>query len=294
METTDSLAFGERVLSYVAFKEINMDELLTDATDEQLALAVEANGVECCLSWARWPRMERLDNEFLTTTMTDVPFPFFNNVFYPRIPDGEIDAVIDSVVDDARKRNVPMFWWTGPTTKPEDLGERLLQKGFEHGFEAPAMAMDLRHMNENGKVPSGLVIQEVTDDKMLKDWCDVMAPVYGFPDFAAKPWFEMLAHLGLGTDQLLRHYVGYLNDQPVASASLYLDCGVGGISSVATHPDFRHQGFGTAITVEPLREARRLGYRYGVLFSSAMGLGVYNRIGFREYGKGNCYVWSNE
>lgn len=273
--------------------ESDHSDVLTDATDEQLALAVEANGVECCLTWAAWPGMERRDDEFLTTTMTDVPFPFFNNVFRPNIPDSKVDEVVERVLKLARKRNVPMFWWTGPTTKPEDLGERLLQKGFEHGFEAPAMAVDLRHMNSHhGEVPRSFVIQEVTDEELLKDWCDVMAPVYEFPDFAAKPWFEMLAHLGLGADQPLRHFIGYLDKQPVASASLYLDSSVGGISSVATHPDFRRQGFATAITLVSLEEARRLGYRYGVLFSSPMGLGVYNKIGFREFGKGNCYVWS--
>jgi GNAT superfamily N-acetyltransferase len=271
-----------------------MDDVLTNPTDEHLARAVEANGVECCLSWAAWPGMERRDHEYLTWTMTDVPFPFFNNAFYPNMPEYAVDAVVEDVIGHARRRNVPLFFWTGPTSRPRDFGARLIAKGCRHGFEAPAMAVRLDRLRPGlHQPPSDFRIQEVTDEALLAQWCRVMAAVYEFPDFAAHTFRAILAHLGLGTDRPFRHFLGCLDDQPVATASLFLHSGVAGLSSVGTLPDFRYQGLGTAITLTPLQEAHRLGYRYGVLFSSPMGLGIYKSIGFQQYATGRCYLWPN-
>ena len=46
-------------------------------------------------------------------------------------------------------------------------------------------------------------------------------------------------------------------------------------------PAARGRGIGGAITLRPLLDARDEGYRHAVLFSSAMGVHAYERIGFR-------------
>ena len=52
----------------------------------------------------------------------------------------------------------------------------------------------------------------------------------------------------------------------------------------------RRQRMGTTLTLAPLREARAMGYRIGLLDSSNMGLGVYRRLGFQKYCKMSHYV----
>ena len=267
-----------------------MPHILTDFYPDVLATAIEKNGVDCCLSWADWPEMELHRNEHLVWTITDVAFPFFNNVFNARLPEGDIESTIEAAIEPFRQRNVPAFWWTGPATRPVDLGRHLERAGLEHGFEAPAMAVELDAMNEATSPPSEFAVEEIVDEAGLQQWCDVMTPIYQFPDFATEPWFRMLASLGLGAERPLRHFLARLDGKPVATISLYFGSGVAGISSVGTLPDCRHRGIGTALTVATLQEAKRLGYRVGVLFSSVMGERMYKRIGFREYGRGNCYV----
>ena len=270
-----------------------MAGILNDFSVPLLAQAIEDNAVECSLSWAHWPGMQLGTDPHAVWTLTDVPFPFFNNVFRANIPEDEVPHAIATAVARARDRRVPMFWWTGPTTQPADLGEHLLASGFVHGFEAPAMAADLLGLPKDVAALSRLDVEEVCDPESLKAWCAVMTSVYEFPTFAAETWFTILAYLGLGPAHPFRHFLARLDGAPVGTASLFLGAGVAGVSSVATVPEYRRRGVATAVKVEALRQARMLGYRIGVLFSSPAGVGVYRNLGFREYGKGNCFVWSS-
>jgi predicted acetyltransferase len=97
----------------------------------------------------------------------------------------------------------------------------------------------------------------------------------------------MLATLGTS----MSSYLVTLNDQPVATSSLVLDAGVAGIYNVATLPEWRGKGLGAAATLHPLREARQMGYQIGILQSSNMGYKVYQRLGFKELCRLNCYHW---
>jgi GNAT superfamily N-acetyltransferase len=269
-----------------------MSNLLTDMSDT--AIAIEKNGIECCLSWAQWPGMELGDDGKIVWTMTVVAFPFFNNVFGANLNDDEVHQTIEAVLARAGSRNVPMFWWTGPTTQPADLGEHLVAEGFTHAFEAPGMAAELDALPENASAPAGLVVEEVLDVDTLKTWCSVMGTIYEFPDFAVETWFDILAALGLGTGKPFRHFLASVENIPVATASLYMGAGVAGISSVGTLPEYRRRGIGSALAVETFRVARLEGYRIGTLFSSPDALGMYRRLGFRQLCTGNCFVWGME
>ena len=177
-----------------------------------------------------------------------------------------------------------------PSTQPADLGERLEAKGFNHAATLQGMAANLLTLDESLPKPRALTIEPVSESEALKTWCQVMTAVNEFPE-SADHWFEMYTAMGLGTDMPWRHYLASLDGTAVATSSLFLGAGVAGIHSVATVPDARREGIGTEVTLEPLREARRLGYRVGTLFSSEMAVNLYRRIGFREYCEANLYLW---
>jgi GNAT superfamily N-acetyltransferase len=79
-----------------------------------------------------------------------------------------------------------------------------------------------------------------------------------------------------------RLFGGYLDGEPVASSIAIRSGDVVGVYAVGTADSARRRGIGTAMTWACLRAGREWGCRTAVLQSSAMGVGMYRAIGFRQ------------
>ena len=154
------------------------------------------------------------------------------------------------------------------------------------------MAIDLLKLNKQFQPLPELTIKTVDDPESLRTWSNVLAKGFDMPGFAGKAFFNFYSSAGLGTHSPVRHYIGWLDGEPVATSSLFFGAGVAGIYNLATIPSARRQGGGSSTIMKPLQEARKLGYRAGILQSSEMGVSVYRRLGFREYCRLSHYVWS--
>jgi GNAT superfamily N-acetyltransferase len=84
----------------------------------------------------------------------------------------------------------------------------------------------------------------------------------------------------------LHAWVGYVDDRPVTRSAAQVGPDITGVYYVATLPEYRGRGYGAAMTevaatADPTLPA--------VLESSAIGYGVYQRMGFRDVGM--CALW---
>jgi ribosomal protein S18 acetylase RimI-like enzyme len=156
------------------------------------------------------------------------------------------------------------------------------------------MAVDLLALQEDHPRPPGLTIERVEDLEMLKTWARVAWLGTGFPEPHQDEFADLEAGCGI-TPRIPRHrYLGFQSGVPVATSALVLHAGVAGIFAVATLPQARRQGLGTALTLAPLRDAREMGYRVGTLQASEMGFPVYRRLGFQEVCKIGNYLWEKQ
>ncbi|HET8628898.1 MAG TPA: GNAT family N-acetyltransferase [Thermomicrobiales bacterium] len=245
--------------------------------------AIEANQFAFLQYFGRGPGGEVQELPDATRTVSGIPHGMFNVVMGARFAPGDADERIAATLDYYRGLGLPLSWLVSPSTRPADLGARLVAHGLRHLFDDPWMALDLAALHEDQPAPpAGFAIREVEDLADLRLYDEAATRGFGQDVVLSKGFFDIYAHVGFGRDRPLRHFVGLLDGRAVAASSLCLAGGAAGIFGVATAPAARRRGIGTAMTLRPLREARALGYRLAGLQASQEGHGIYARLGFRD------------
>ncbi|HET9950288.1 MAG TPA: GNAT family N-acetyltransferase [Candidatus Eisenbacteria bacterium] len=230
---------------------------------------------------------------------TPVPHPFFNGVVVSEPPGAGAEARARSTLDYFASKGVSAItWWFDPGVSAEAWAPLLLGLGFQFDPNLPGMAAPLDDIVSDAAIPRGrdaiaafLEIRRVEGSAMLREWTEVFVAGYELPRSYAAPLFDVYDELH-GPASPLQSYFAYLDGEPVATSSVFHGAGVAGIYDVATLPTARGRGIGAAVTLAPLLAARARGYRVGVLQSSAKGLRVYERLGFRTVCRIPHFTWT--
>ena len=267
-----------------------MSSVVTDPSRAALVEAIEGNFVEQMLLAAALPEAVSGRGPDCAWYLTGAPVARMNAVLRAApSPGGDQETVIDELLAMFDARAVPVEWWTLPSSRAARLTPRLERRGFAPGPDWPGMAVDLHALQER-PTPAGVAIQQVADAATLGLWLDAFRHGFRVPRAELEQVAALYELLGTGEDAPIRHYLGTLKGDPVATSSLFVAAGVAGIYNVSSIPRVRGRGIGAAMTQHPLREARAMGYRIGVLEASDMGAGVYRRLGFRQYCRLRGYV----
>jgi len=267
-----------------------MPDILTDLSTSSLAMAIKAN-LYAFFQLLRLPSPTAdQDRSPGFRWQTPVAHPWFNGVLSTQPPAGDAHQAVRDTLAYFQSQAVPSFtWWLAPHLEPDSWSPHLLSHGFIYNDHTPGMAIDLTALPLPVRQP--VTIQRVEDQRMLAVWAQVFTQGYGLPDSIAPAFLALME--GLGTTFPLHHYLGLLNEQPVATATLFVGGGVVGIYNVATLAPARGRGIGSAMTLTALHDGRALGYRAGVLQSSEMGYPVYQWLGFQKLCQMDHFYWAN-
>ncbi|REE68784.1 acetyltransferase (GNAT) family protein [Paenibacillus taihuensis] len=115
----------------------------------------------------------------------------------------------------------------------------------------------------------------------MKHFREVLQPTFGFKGEAGEAFFHIQNAWVTNSSAPFRHYLGFLNGQPVGAATAFYDHNdIIGIYNIATLDSYRRIGIGAALTAHAIREGQAAGGRIAVLQASRVGLNVYKLLGF--------------
>jgi ribosomal protein S18 acetylase RimI-like enzyme len=268
-----------------------LNMMLKDFSTSSVIDAMEINAHEAWLCFAHVLGAIVYDEPHMLWFFSGLPFHLANGIVNARFDEEHLEEILDKRLQQLAAKQVPMAWLIGPSTRPKDLGRRIQVHGWMLGDEAPGMAIELEALDESFSSPPSLTIERSHDAETLRTWLRVMTVGSDIPEEGLTLLLELVSKHGFTDNPSVHFYLGMLAGKPVATSLLYLGGGVAGIYNVATLPEVRRQGIGSALTVVPLLQARTLGYRIGTLQSSQMGLNLYRCLGFRQYCTFHAYFW---
>jgi GNAT superfamily N-acetyltransferase len=246
------------------------------------AAAFEANFAEL-LAWYASFGGETVRASDHWRSHSGVPFRALNAVTAIRLGRDAEAAIVDAT-GWFSERGMPWRWLLHASSKPADLGERLLAAGLTALSDNPAMGMSLDGFALE-PLPAGVTIEQVTDDAGLHRWREVGRRGMELDPIRDEAWWTAHRRPGFAEDAPLVNYVASLDGDAVSVAALFDAAGVAGIYNVATVPEARGRGIGRAVTAAAMAEGARRGLRWAALGASPLGEPVYRRLGFREYGR---------
>jgi GNAT superfamily N-acetyltransferase len=231
--------------------------------------------------------------EELLYFFTGKPLALCNGVIRFVCSEQEADRRIQEITREAMERQVAMTWLLGLAPHAIDLRERLKAHGWTPDEKVVGMAVELKPDNSAEYVlPAGMHIAEVADNEMMQIWLDVFCNGFGLPEIVRDVFFGLYHTYGFIGSETVCYLLGTQDGRPVGTSLVSFRGGLAGVYAVATLPEARKQGVGTAMTQAAMRVAYARGYQVATLQATAMGLNVYRRLGWQEYAPFETYIFS--
>jgi GNAT superfamily N-acetyltransferase len=261
----------------------NGEKILTETGPDAIIAAIDQNLTAFRILFAKLPKAQLFEREYITYLNTTVPFAKLNGVLITKLNREIADETIKEIKEFFHSKKIPMSWWVGCRTEPPDLDNYLKKHGFTLVDSSPAMACKLTDNLNPQNSDLDLDFKLVTNQKDLYVFLDLLKESYQLPKLMEDAVLTLFSIMPLQENTCCMNYIGYDRGKPVACSTLFLNAGVAGIYHIGTPPDLQGKGYGTAITRYTMGVARDLGFRVAILRASQQGLSIYKKLGFTEY-----------
>ncbi|MCB0631804.1 MAG: GNAT family N-acetyltransferase [Saprospiraceae bacterium] len=146
----------------------------------------------------------------------------------------------------------------------------------------PGMVLDLNHYREiTHPLHASIRLARTEDD--VRQFADIIARNWDPPDEHVRQYYARTAAHYLDPENQIRLALCYEGNTPAGVVEIFAsDRETIGLYGLATLLSFRGRGIGNALMTYALNLALRDGYQQAILQASEDGIGIYERLGFRE------------
>lgn len=221
---------------------------------------------------------------------SEVSFQMFNTAFLSArvASEAELEQRIVTAAVHFQARGLEWsYWvcedWLAPKIRrrARKLFERL---GLRHAVDLPGMIAE--PLEPPARPLPALVVRRVDAESGRDAFCGIGATCFHVP----LPWFEEV-FASRTVWERFASYVGYVDEEPLSTASVIVGGGGLGVYNVATLPGRQRCGYGEAVMRHALAEAyREHRMERTILQSTPAGLRLYERMGFQTVTRVSVYT----
>jgi GNAT superfamily N-acetyltransferase len=274
-----------------------MNALLHRFSTDRIAASLIANVThQLPMMYAHMPGIQIAAEPDWLGIWSSYPEKIFNSVYVSYFSEDNLDQKVEKILSFYSSRShLPMAWAITPICQPKDLSKVLQNQGFTHIAKAPGMFLNLDQLGRAIAIPSTAAdnlhkIIQVSNIEQLSQWLIPLQASFALSTSVIESFFELFSRQGFGDHLPWRLFLGTIDGKPVSCSRLFCAAGIAGIYHVATVPEARGNGYGTAIAIASLQAAKDLGYKTAILTSSPSGYSLYRRLGFQDCCSADIYI----
>lgn len=214
--------------------------------------------------------------------VTGVALPTLNGVWVGKV-EADVEDIAD-LLDQVAATELPycLQFRPGAAARMADLAN---SRGMARSEDIPFMVIEDPGRLSAAQAVSGLVIRELLPEEAQ---LHARLAAAGF-EAPVEIFHKLMTPAALATPGV-RCYVGEAGGQLVTTG-LGLTLGpYVAIFSVATPPEYRRRGYGTAVTARAVADGLAAGAKWSWLQSSPEGYKVYEGLGFRTMETWPCWI----
>lgn len=180
-------------------------------------------------------------------------------------------------------RKVPFIWWTA--------AQNLENHGFQFGGILTGIAIDIAKGIPTVKTGSQVQVKIISSEEDLRAFATLAVNAFGMNPKALGQ-FQAINTAAMNHQEQI-HFLALLDGIPIGTATLSTCEDSAGIWNLATLPEYRKHGVGTALVSAALLEAKKLQYDYvmAILMPKGMAWGLFTKMGFKEVCQFPFYVY---
>ena len=208
--------------------------------------------------------------DLIVAILPGVPIPQCNGAWVSEDSAAAADALADAVAEVDAAGEWP---WVQTRSGQERARRAAVALGLTHEERVPGM---LVRPEEAVEARADVEIELIADSE-IDETNAILAASFEAP-------LELFSRFSGAVHKMAetRWYVGRANGAIVSTALGFTLGGATAVFNVATPSEHRGWGYGAALTSRVLLDGFEAGSEFGYLQSSAIGHGIYRRLGFRD------------
>lgn len=228
-----------------------------------------------------------IEDETCFRMKSSLPHPLFNNILKTNLR-SEVQNHIRTIIHDYNENQVPFIWRVWDHDNPKNLDSLLRENGAYQIPGTALMAIDLESYHPMSEPLPELKIRTVRNQKHSIDFSECSSAVFDIPKLVSTTISEIIGK----QDQNIDSYIGYIEDTPVSTGTIFYSNGVAGIYNVATLPDFQGKGIGVEMMTTMLLKAKLDDIKTTLLHATPAGIRLYEKLGFQTFGEMRQYLFT--
>jgi ribosomal protein S18 acetylase RimI-like enzyme len=237
--------------------------------------------------WSQWSQFGRpptcsfhRDDKIcqLDTPIASLPY---NGVFKFSV-DAAPEDRIDAIIDHYKRRSVEHLWLVHPTARPQNLDMLLEARGLKQVETFSGMVVEPSGLKADQRAPQEFEFRRIepTEEDVV---IEMVAKRWSVPTDAIPHLRSFFRSNRVGApDAPMQGWLATINGRAVGKGFTYRSRNIVGLYGVATQPEARGKGIGTALCVHALRQACSSDVDLLVLHSTPMAHSLYRSLGFRD------------